>query len=581
MNMQALPNQSAALSASESTCVLLQDYAALRDYTGTANVVYVTGSMGAFSASQISGVFQFDAADATSADNGGTIVVDAAGRRWRRHISDMVNVCWFGASPDGGIGYGTDNTDLISNAINFCNATNLGIFFPAPADGNNYSISGPLPSFSSAGGWVQERIGYDYASGGCILAKMPAGGSPYTAVTITGSPTRVSVFVSCTPDKPNIGCLLFENPARLNAERVRVAHSGSFGVKMNKVWDSVFHDISVELCGSALDYAFSMNDDGDTCNMTHILRLQVEQSTTKAIYISPNALSCVFDNVHAERQNSPESGGNMFVFGGNRCQYNCVRIDSFDSSNARALIAGANTSIIGYLCEQSITTLYDVQQNSTLTLVSPEIQGTLRTQTNQTGKLILVGGIVQATSEIQGIQCSATTINNLDIGYTPNADVSRNVFRDCRVGALTGNSSFAAASFFGGEIANPGNFLAGKTLLDGVIARQYSGDTITLGYRSLVARNGTRIEAPLNVDFGGIQADDTTFASNLSQTAGPNISRFNDGVIVLGNVSGIGGQPDASAFSEGSYTRNLAAAAGSPRGWMKISGAWRSVGNLA
>ena len=43
-----------------------------------------------------------------------------------------------------------------------------------------------------------------------------------------------------------------------------------------------------------------MNDDGDTCNMSHIMRLQVENSTENAIYVSPNTLSCVIDNIHSE-----------------------------------------------------------------------------------------------------------------------------------------------------------------------------------------------------------------------------------------------------------------------------------------
>ena len=48
------------------------------------------------------GTFWYNAADTTSADNGGTIIVDACGRRWYRETqSQPISVNWFGAVGDG------------------------------------------------------------------------------------------------------------------------------------------------------------------------------------------------------------------------------------------------------------------------------------------------------------------------------------------------------------------------------------------------------------------------------------------------------------------------------------------------
>lgn len=53
------------------------------------------------------GVFYPDDSDVTSADNGGTILVDGSGRRWKRLYDGSVQVNWFGAKNDGTDAAGT------------------------------------------------------------------------------------------------------------------------------------------------------------------------------------------------------------------------------------------------------------------------------------------------------------------------------------------------------------------------------------------------------------------------------------------------------------------------------------------
>ncbi|MCQ1989636.1 tail fiber domain-containing protein [Pseudomonas sp. Eb3] len=65
-------------------------YASLRNYAGFAKVAEIKES-------GVAGLFLRDDADSTSSDDGGTVIIDALSRRWKRSISGRVSVRWFGA----------------------------------------------------------------------------------------------------------------------------------------------------------------------------------------------------------------------------------------------------------------------------------------------------------------------------------------------------------------------------------------------------------------------------------------------------------------------------------------------------
>lgn len=98
-------------------------YADIRSYTGTGKAIQCYGRQNIFDGAN--GLFRRDDTDTTSADNDGTILVDAAGRRWKRVQVGHVNVRWFGAKGDwnGTASTGADDTAAVQAAINALGAT--------------------------------------------------------------------------------------------------------------------------------------------------------------------------------------------------------------------------------------------------------------------------------------------------------------------------------------------------------------------------------------------------------------------------------------------------------------------------
>lgn len=106
-------------------------YAQIRENTNATTRVYCLGKENAFDGGF--GIFEVDATDTTSADNGGTILVDASGRRWKRQYDGNVNLLWF-AKGDGT----TDDSSALQKAVD---ATEFGGRLDVPVPAVNYKIS--------------------------------------------------------------------------------------------------------------------------------------------------------------------------------------------------------------------------------------------------------------------------------------------------------------------------------------------------------------------------------------------------------------------------------------------------------
>lgn len=107
-------------------------YAQIRAYSGLLSRVYCLGRANKLDGGY--GFFEVDAADTASADNGGTILVDVSGRRWKRQFVGAVNLRWFEGSFNG-VG---DDTTAILTAVEYVRDNKGKLNIPA----GNYVYSG-------------------------------------------------------------------------------------------------------------------------------------------------------------------------------------------------------------------------------------------------------------------------------------------------------------------------------------------------------------------------------------------------------------------------------------------------------
>lgn len=95
----------------------IANIAALRANTASGNsILYVEGYFTPNDGGE--GNFYLNPTDTTTADNGGTIIVDAAGHRWFRAYSGEVNLLWWGVDTTGVAPAGA----AWQSALSFCNA---------------------------------------------------------------------------------------------------------------------------------------------------------------------------------------------------------------------------------------------------------------------------------------------------------------------------------------------------------------------------------------------------------------------------------------------------------------------------
>ena len=95
-------------------------YSQIRAYTGDLKSIRCGGRTSIYSGDGAHGKFYRDDSDTTSADNDGTILIDALGRRWKRKFSGNVNIKWFGL----------DDT-AYDNAKSYCDAIGAKLYVPS------------------------------------------------------------------------------------------------------------------------------------------------------------------------------------------------------------------------------------------------------------------------------------------------------------------------------------------------------------------------------------------------------------------------------------------------------------------
>jgi hypothetical protein len=137
-------NPTAALGAATKQYVDTRPYAALVADIGSLRALTSVSSTAVWVAGYHAnadggeGMFQYNASDTTTADNGGTVIVDAGGHRWvRQGVQGEVTVLQFGAVPDGS----GDQTGSIQAAINWVAGDGGGVVRVPPG---SYRLTGTL-----------------------------------------------------------------------------------------------------------------------------------------------------------------------------------------------------------------------------------------------------------------------------------------------------------------------------------------------------------------------------------------------------------------------------------------------------
>lgn len=464
------------------------------------------------------------------------------------------------------IGTETDDTGLWKRAIADAKVKKAVII----AEDKLYKISEPLTATGGIKAIVFPYLSYGEGVGGCGFSLSGCG---YTALTANCALINVTIHGNGN----TVNGILWQNPLLIHGNSVRVYNCNGFGVKINKVWDSVFETISVEKCGNATEYAFSMNDDGDTCNTTHILRLQVEQAKTKAIFISPNTLSCVIDNIHSERA---EGDGSNYTWhlGGNRCQYNAIRLSANTGTNAKVLFDGTNTTYISPLIEKEGIIRADINaiNGSKLTFIGGDFQPETGDKTNQYGDIVFINTTILNLKTNGGgknafIKCK---IVKADIGYCTN----NVVFDDCVISELAQSSANSKIKTKKSKI-NSVTSLPNLSIFDDT---EITTTTLNVAYKKCYLLNNSKVNGNVNIDFGTLIMNNSTITGDLTQSAGPLQSQFINSIVNGTVSSNLLNPPSGGSWDQGAQYQNLKPSAGGYEGWVCVEsgspGTWKGFG---
>ncbi len=206
------------------------------------------------------GVFYYDATDRSTADNGGTVIVNQGSKRYKRLYTGSVDVRWFGGKGDYNGRTGTDNTAAINAAIDAARKFET-VIIPAGQWRIYSNITLPLTTvkkirfeihgdiyFSKGSGFIIEGAYQDFRSYG-LISGMNSGATTeaeYAAYTGTGIYLKnaVNCYIEVNEIKdfkygihmlgdgsgPRAGCQynnVYFNAIHFNHTQIRIEVSGS------------------------------------------------------------------------------------------------------------------------------------------------------------------------------------------------------------------------------------------------------------------------------------------------------------------------------------------------------------------
>lgn len=239
-----------------------------------------------------SGNFIYDESSTEDIDNALILSAGNVGR-WRRVLkSNILQAQWFGHPNQ------IDDQKILNAAFFAANKRSMQVDIRGSVWGINGVVNGiyHLQIFSDRNSYISVNPDGNYPQNYAVLF-----GNPDSTWTDGRSLIRMvgCLRIDCQTRSKRLNGVVFKGSWH-SIDAIRVENFNGTGLNLESVHDSVFPDISVELCGNNDDYAFRCSSIDDTTNCLHIGRLQVEQSYQRGIYMIKTIRSLI-DNIHAER----------------------------------------------------------------------------------------------------------------------------------------------------------------------------------------------------------------------------------------------------------------------------------------
>lgn len=253
----------------------IPNYGALRDYSGFASAVRITDP-------RTAGVFDLDADDTTTTDDGVVVIVDSLGRRWKRQHSGIVNFAWAGAVD----GPENDCSAAWARAVAVCESGGFSLMIPH-TDTAFYIATGTthtkkLSVFGAFGGAVNAYFGTQtrgsriiYTGPDWLIRADPdlaAGsavdGTNYSDLIVLGTDAALGGIECGRPEwrhDPN------KSSSQFSMSRIYLGDfRHGYGARICNTFSNQLTDVNVQNCGVCLDL--------QNTHATRIIGGNIEQS---------------------------------------------------------------------------------------------------------------------------------------------------------------------------------------------------------------------------------------------------------------------------------------------------------------
>jgi hypothetical protein len=538
-------------------------------------------------------------ASATGANNIDTIASDlSSAGAWKRQDGPLYagnfGVIGDAGSDSGGAVIGTDDTaavqafqDLCAGLNRIANYGSLRVRLTGPIVIHNGSCVFDRQSFTATG----ESAGVSRGEPGFYVS-----GSGYTALTVSGICTAFCATVcgggdattdvagNITSDtRPAVVGIQFGNP--LGATRgtlilsriawARVTKVRGTGIRVTNAFDCRFGALLTEGCGNADAYALSVEDGGNTTNESVFEYIQSEFGKQKALYISPNVLSCTFLKIHSERATGI-AGTPTWVIGSG--VYNSARLSAVNA--AGNVLCRSQSADFTSFRPEAVPVAVD-STGGHINFNNTE-GGTFAPAAGSNGLVNFYGGNFSWNGATQGWYASAAMVADAAIGAC--ADGRFPVLEHCQTALLRRTDDTAAIAIVGGRV-------------EAYRAGQWRDTRIASNARvALEGGSGTIINQKMTLDASSILTGNLTLNSvgyrlngrhvgNLTLQS-PNQVLFGSTAEVTGTITGTTA-PEGDSYldgvPDGTWSKNprptVQGTAGSQyivTHWQKVAGAWTS-----